>query len=105
MTAASTRLRPAPKSGSTPLGKRLLGEPRLWREVVYQGLFDAFMGRGRHRRNAIRWLSSNDFIHVCDLSQVNPARVMELAEKLWTMSKEEQTNLLRQLRVHLERKE
>src|SRR3990167_5023662 len=101
-TAASTRRTLVLKSGCT-----LLDDPgplKLWRMVVYQALYDAFLGGGRERQEAIRWLSSRDFEECADLAQLIPAHVRSLAEQLWVLPRDEQVNFLHQLRAHLDRK-
>lgn len=76
--------------------------PRLWRLVVFQALQDIFVGKPRERREAIRWLDSEDFSACCDEAQIAPGKVRKLAETMWAMKQDEQLNCLRQLKQHLE---
>mgnify|MGYP001616547220 FL=1 len=79
--------------------------PRLWRLVIYTAICDIFRGKPRERREAIRWLSSQDMEDCCDAAQVSPAKVRDLASTIWGLPETERVNLLHQLRWHLDRGE
>jgi len=81
--------------GGTP------ASPLLWRLVVWQGLRDAFLGRPGERREALRWLDTDDFVEVCEEANIAPGKVIKLAQELWKMQREQQEDVLRQLKEHL----
>lgn len=58
-------------------------ETRLWRAVVLQALTDIAAGEANHRDEAIHWMSSKDFIEVCDAADAQPHAVRQLA---WDLS-------------------
>lgn len=75
---------------------------RLWRNVVYQAVWDVFLGKPRERRDACRWLGSQDFVTCCDQAAIEPGKMHKLLNTIWAMPQQEIRDFLQQLRRHLD---
>lgn len=100
---ALTAIDPAPKFSfaSLPVADPL-AQAKLWRNVIYQALWDLWFGKPRERREACRWLTSDDFDTCCDQAGIEPGKMKELLKQIWQMPQDEVRAFLQQLRHHLD---